>query len=58
MTGKPVLHKHDQLKTVAQELCTVAYEQKVDMLLLRRGEDREVSLEVLANTDCTIILCD
>jgi hypothetical protein len=58
ISGKPILYKHDKLKTVSQELCAVAFEQGVDMMMLRRGQDREVSLEVLANATCTIILCD
>jgi hypothetical protein len=58
ISGQPVLHRHDKLKTVAQELCAVAYEHGADMMLLRRGSDREVSLEVLADSTCTVILCD
>ena len=58
ISGKAVLHKHDTCKTVAQELCIVAYEENVDMMLLRRGVDREVTLEVLTDSTCTVILCD
>ena len=58
ISGVPILHQHDRLKTVSQELCDVAYREGADMMLLRRGVDREVSLEVLANSTCTVILCD
>ena len=58
ISGKPILYKHDELKTISQELCTVAYEEGADMMLLRRGTDREVSKEVLANSTCSVILCD
>jgi nucleotide-binding universal stress UspA family protein len=58
ISGKPVLYKHDPLRTVAQELCAVAYEEGADMMVLRRGVDREVSKEVLADSTCTVVLCD
>lgn len=56
--GRAVLHKHDRLLTVAQELCAVAEREGADMLLLRRGQDKEVTKEVLADSTCTVILCD
>lgn len=58
ISGKPILHKHDKLKTVSQELCAVAYQEGVDMMLLRRGEDREVTKDVLHDSTCSVILCD
>lgn len=58
ISGKPVLRAHDSLKTVAQELCEVAGAEGADMVLLRRGVDREVSKEVLATCPSTVILCD
>lgn len=58
ISGKPILRELDDLRTVAQELCAVAYEERVDMMLLRRGQNREVSREVLNSAACSVILCD
>mmetsp|Transcript_20859 Transcript_20859/g.30007 ORF Transcript_20859/g.30007 Transcript_20859/m.30007 type:complete len:424 (+) Transcript_20859:134-1405(+) len=56
--GSTRIHRHDKTKTVAQDLCTIALEENVDMMVLRRGVHREVSMECVASSPCTIALCD
>lgn len=42
--------------TVGQELCWFAQEASCDMMVLRRGVDREVSTECIRDAACSIIL--
>jgi hypothetical protein len=57
-SGKVVLHRHDVRKTVAQELCAIASEEDVDLMMMRRGIHREVSIEAIQTSPCSLVLCD
>lgn len=56
--GHTRLECHSRIKTVGQELCSIANDENVDMMLLRRGVNREVSVECVADSPCSVILID
>lgn len=58
ITGKVIIHRHDVQKTVAQELCSIAMREEVDLMVLRRGNHREVSIEAIQTSPCSLVLCD
>jgi hypothetical protein len=53
-----IIHRHNVQKTVAQELCSIALEEDVDLMMMRRGIHREVSIEAIQTSPCSLVLCD
>ena len=58
LIGSSRVHRHDKVRTVAEDLCAIALEESADMMVVRRGVHREVSIECIEASPCTIILCD
>ena len=56
--GKVIIHRHDIHKTRAQELCVIAMKEDIDLMVLRRGNHREVSIEAIQTSPCSLVLCD
>ena len=56
IAGVSIITTRNPVKTVAQTICEVAFEHQVDVLVIRRGENREVSRECLQRAHCNVML--
>lgn len=56
VSGKAIVITRDITKTIAQMICDIAFEESVDVLVVRRGENREVSRECLQRAHCNVLL--
>lgn len=46
---------HSPKKTVGEELCAIAAAESVDVMMMLRGKDREVSAECLEKATCSVV---
>jgi nucleotide-binding universal stress UspA family protein len=56
LTGTVRIEEESGFATVAQDLCRIAVEEHADFICLRRGEDKEVTLECMSESKCSVVV--
>lgn len=58
VTGNVRIEEESEFTTIGQDLCRIANEERVDFICLRRGKEREVTLECISESKCSVVVIE